>query len=152
MAPRHPAQPDLLEWQPPETVVAFEPAQVRAASVAASIARAVAATLRDCGLPRDQVAERMSAYLGERVSKAMLDAYASEARREHAIPVTRLIALMHATGDRRLLQLIAEPLGWAVIEARHLPLIEVAAIREHEDELRRRREALTRRARTGGGL
>lgn len=152
MAPRHPAQPDLLEWQPPETVVAFEPAQVRAASVAASIARAVAATLRDCGLPRDQVAERMSAYLGERVSKAILDAYASEARREHAIPVTRLIALMHATGDRRLLQLIAEPLGWAVIEARHLPLIEVAAIREHEDELRRRREALTRRARTGGGL
>lgn len=151
MAPRHPAQPDLLEWQPPETVVAFEPAHVRAATVAASIARAVAATLRDCGQPRDEVAERMSGYLGERVSKAMLDAYASEARREHAIPVTRLIALMHATGDRRLLQLIAEPMGWAVIERRHLPLIEVAAIREKEDELRRTREQLMREARKAGG-
>lgn len=151
MAPRHPAQPDLLEWQPPETVVAFEPAHVRAATVAASIARAVAATLRDCSLPRDDVAQRMSAYLGERVSKAMLDAYASEARREHAIPVTRLIALMHATGDRRLLQLLAEPLGWAVIERKHLPMIEVAAIREKEDELRRTREQLMREARKAGG-
>ncbi len=152
MSPRHPAQPDLLEWQPPETVVAFEPAHVRAATVAASIARAVAATLRDCRQPRDEIAERMSAYLGERVSKAMLDAYASEARREHAIPVTRLIALMHATGDRRLLQLLAEPLGWAVIERRHLPMIKVAAIREQEDALRREREHQMRLARTGGGL
>lgn len=149
--PRHPGQPDLLDWQPPETVVAFEPAHVRAATVAASIARAVAATLRDSPLRREEVAARMTAYLGERVPKNMLDAYASEARQDHPIPVTRLIALMHATGDRRLLQMLAEPLGWAVIERRHLPMIEVAAIREHEDELRRRREALLRQARHGGG-
>ena len=122
------------------------------ATVAASIARAVAATLRDSPLKRDDIATRMSGYLGERVSKHMLDAYASEARQEHAIPVTRLIALMHATGDRRLLQMRAEPMGWAVIERRHLPLSEVAAIREREDELRRHREFLTRQARSGGGL
>lgn len=152
MPPRHPAQPDLLEWQPPETVIAFEPVHVRAATVAASIARAVATTLRDCDLPRDAVAERMSGYLGERVSKSMLDAYASEARREHAIPVTRLIALMHATGDRRLLQLIAEPLGWAVIERRYLPMIELAAVQDQRDELAKRADALRRAARVGGAL
>lgn len=150
--PRHPGQPDLLDWQPPETVVAFEPAHVRAATVAASIARAVAAALRDSPLSRGEVAARMTAYLGERVSKNMLDAYASEARQDHPIPVTRLIALMHATGDRRLLQLLAEPLGWAVIERRHLPAIEIAAVRDKEDELRKHREYLTRLARSGGGL
>lgn len=152
MPPRHPAQPDLLEWQPPEPVVAFAPEQVRAASVASSIARAVAAALRDCGASRDDVAQRMSAYLGERVSKAMLDAYASEARREHQIPITRLIALMHATHDRRLLQLIAEPLGWAVIERRYLPLIELAAVQDRQDELRRRAEHLRRAARNEGAI
>lgn len=150
--PRKPTQPDLLDWQPPEAVVAFEPAAVRAATVPDSIARAVAATLRDCGLAREEVAARMSAYLGERVPKSMLDAYASEARREHAIPVTRLIALLHATGDRRLLQMLAEPMGWAVIERRHLPLIELAAVHERQDELRRRADALRRTAKIGGAL
>ena len=82
----------------------------------------------------------------------MLDAYASEARREHAIPVTRLIALMHATGDRRLLQLIAEPLGWAVIERRYLPMIELAAVQDQRDELAKRADALRRAARAGGAL
>lgn len=149
---RLPAQPDLLDWQPPEAVVAFAPEQVRAASVAASIARAVAAALRDAEAPREEIAQRMSAYLGEKVSKSMLDAYASEARREHQIPVTRLIALMHATQDRRLLQLIAEPLGWAVIERRHLPLIELAAVQDRQEELRRRADTLRKAARTGGAL
>lgn len=152
MPPRHPAQPDLLEWQPPMPVVAYEPAHVRGATLAASIARAVAATLRDCGLSRDDVATRMSAYLGERVSRNMLDAYASEARQGHPIPVTRLVALMHATGDRRLLQLIAEPMGWAVIERRYLPMIELAAVQDQRDELAKRADALRRAARAGGAL
>ena len=150
MTSRRFAQPDLLDWQPPEPVVAFAPEQVRAASVAASIARAVAATLRDAGVSRDEVAQRMSSYLGERVSCSMLNAYASEARREHAIPVTRLIALMHATGDRRLLQLIAEPLGWSVIERRHLPAIQKEAIREKREEMRRELLRLDRLQRIGG--
>ncbi|MBW6399527.1 DNA transposition protein [Roseomonas sp. HJA6] len=152
MSRRRTAQPDLLDWQPPTPVVAFEPAQVRAASLAASVARAVAATLRDSPLPREEVGARMSAYLGERVSKHMLDAYASEQRTDHPIPVTRLVALMHATGDRRLLQLIAEPLGWAVIERRHLPMIELAAVQEQRDELARRADALRRAARAGGAM
>jgi hypothetical protein len=152
MRPRRAAQPDLLDWQPPEVVVAFEPAHVRAATVAASIARAVATALRDSPTPRDDIAQRMSDYLGERVSKPMLDAYASEARRDHPIPVTRLIALMHATGDRRLLQLLAEPLGWAVIERRHLPMIELAAVQEKREELARQADALRRAARAGGAL
>jgi hypothetical protein len=145
-------QPDLLDWQPPQPVARFPEEQVRAVSLPARISRAVAAALHDAEADRETIATRMSAFLGERVSPSMLDAYASQAREGHNISVTRFLALLHATRDRRLLELLAEPLGWAVIERRHLPLIEVAAIREREDELRRHREHLTRLARTGGAL
>lgn len=149
---RHAAQPDLLEWEPPQPVARFPEEQVRAASLAGRISRAVAAALADSDDCRETIAARMSAFLGERVSPAMLDAYASQAREDHRISVPRFVALLHATRDRRLLELLAEPMGWAVIERRHLPMIEVAAIREREDELRRHREHLMRQARTGGAL
>ena len=145
-------QPDLLTWEPPQTVLAFEEAEVRGSTLAARISRAVSVALRDCGKPRTQVARLMGEYLGESVSPAMLDAYASVGRDQHRISVPRLAALMHATGDRRLLEMLAEPMGWAVIERRHLPLIRVASLREREDELRREREALMRRARGDGAL
>jgi hypothetical protein len=142
-----PDQLDLLAWEPPETVARFDDRVIRAATIAGQISHAVAAALRDAddrGLYRDEVARRMGAYLGERVSVPMLNGYASEAREQNVISVPRLLALVHVTGDRRLLQMLAEPFGWAVIEGRHLPLIEIAAIREREDELRRRADALRR--------
>jgi len=148
-------QMNLLEWEPPAPVARFEDARVRAATLPALIARAIAEVLRtaaEAGTDRAQVAERMSEYLGQRVSKSMLDAYASQAREDHAIPLSRFVALLHATGDRRLLELLAEPLGWSVIERRYLPLIELASVREHEDEVRRRAANLRQRARRDGVL
>jgi len=82
----------------------------------------------------------------------MLNAWASEARDEHTIPLTRLIALLHATRDRRLLELLAAELGWAVIERRHLPMIELAAVQERQDALRRQADRLRYQARQGGAL
>lgn len=128
--------------------LAFEEREVSGATLAARISRAVTVALRDCGKPRAQVARAMSAFLGETVSPAMLDAYASVAREGHRISLPRFLALIHATGDRRLLEMLAAPQGWAVIERRHLPLIEVAQIREQEDALRRHREILMRQARS----
>lgn len=147
-----PAQPDLLDWTPPQAALAFAPGDVRGATLSARISRAVSVALQDAGVSRRTIAERMSAFLGEAVSLDMLNAYASAARETHRISLPRFLALVHATGDRRLLELLAEPLGWSVIERRFLPLIEIAAVREQEDELRRRREALARRARAEGAL
>ena len=142
-----PEQLDLLSWEPPQAALAFDEHDVRGATLAARVSRAVAVALRDCGRPRAAVARAMSEYLGERVSEPMLDAYASVARDQHAISTARFLALVHATGDRRLLELLAAPMGWAVIERRNLPLIRVAQIRDREDALRREREALMRQAR-----
>lgn len=146
------AQPSLLDWTPPEAVAAFAPAQVRGATLAARIARAVAVALTECKLPRAEVAARMGAWLDEPVSTNMLNAYASVARDQHTIGLPRFLALVHATGDRRLLELFAEMFGWAVIERRHLPLIEMAAVQDRMEDLQRQKDALRRQAKAGGAL
>jgi len=150
--PAQPTQPDLLTWEPPQAEISFAEHEVRGVSLAARVARAISVALRDCGKPRPRVAEEMSEYLAETVSPAMLDAYASVARDAHRISLPRFMALLHVTGDRRLLQLMADLMGWAVVEKKHLTLIELATAREQEDALKRRREALARRARTEGAL
>lgn len=148
-------QPSLLDWKAPEPVRRFDAARVRAATLRDQIARGIAAALKDAdsaGIVREEIAQRMSEFLGERVSLNMLNAYASQAREDHVISVTRLLALLHATRDQRLAELLVEPLGWAVIDRKFLPLVELAAVREHADELQRRAKHLRRQARHGGVL
>ena len=147
-----PGQLSLLDWTPPPATVRFEEERIRAATINGRICMAVSAALKDCTLSRADVALRMSAYLGERVSEAMLNAYASQGREDHVIPLTRFMALLHVTRDRRLLEMIAEPFGWAAIDRKYLPLIDLAAINERQEELRQQANVLRRQARTGGAL
>ncbi|MBB4018201.1 hypothetical protein GGR16_003235 [Chelatococcus caeni] len=149
---RNPDQLDLLGWVPSEPVKSFPVEKVRAASLASSLARAMSLTLKECGKPRGAVAEAMSAYLGEAVSENMLNAYASEAREEHIINIVRFVALIHATRDRRLLELIASMFDWAVIERRYLPAIELAERMEKRAEMDREIDAVRRQLKTGGVL
>lgn len=136
---------DLLSWKPPEQVQAFPAEKVRAANLRAALAKAVSLALKECEQDREEIAAAMGEYLGEPCPKSMLDAYASEAREEHVINVVRFLALMHATGDRRLLQLLAEPFGLAVIDARYLPAIEDALLDDKIAELTQRRQHARRK-------
>lgn len=139
-------QLDLLGWQPPQPVTRFDARTVRASGVAAMVSRAVATALRECEAPREVIAQRMGAYLGEHVSRHVLDAYASQARADHRISLPRFVALVHATGDRRLLQACAELFGWAVIESRYLPMIELAAVQQQRQALARQARILSMQA------
>lgn len=150
--PAPPQQMELLAWSPPAPLRRFEEHRVRAQTAGARIARAVAASLADCGHDRAEVARRMGEFLGHPVSLHMLNAYASPSRAEGTISLPRFIALLHATGDQRLLQVLAEPLGWAVVERRFVPLIDLAAVQERAEDLRRQADALRRRARAEGAL
>lgn len=143
-------QLDLLDWTPPPATVRFDDAAVRAATIHARISRAIGVALKDAGADRAEIARRMAAFLGEAVPVNMLNAYASQAREDHVISVPRYLALMAATGDRRLLQLLAEDMGWAVVEKRHLPMIELAEVQEKLAELEAHRAALKRRVKAGG--
>lgn len=143
---------DLLAWEPPALEVArYDEPEVRSASLRDRISRAVALTLRECSKTRDDLAAEMSAWLGEEVSKASLDAYASQAREDHTISYLRLLALVHATGDTRLLQLGAELFGMTVIDNTYLPWVEVGQLAVTKEEIGKALDAALRQARRGGG-
>ncbi|MBS7539740.1 DNA transposition protein [Ancylobacter lacus] len=141
---------DLFAWEPPTVVERFAEPSVRAASWRDRVARAVRETLDATKMPRDAVAEEMSAWLGEDVPRAMLDAYASLAKSEHTISFLRVIALGVVTGDPRLLQLAAETLGRAVIESRYVGAIEEAMAVEAIEQMERVRRQGRRRWKGGG--
>jgi hypothetical protein len=141
---------DLLSWQPPEPVQKFEPAQVRAASLDQKLCKAMKVALGDHPLTRKQIAEEMSTFLGEPVSKAMLDAYVSPARETHKISVVRFLALVHVTQDRRLLELLAEMFGWSVVDERYADAIKEVELAEKREEIERQLQ-LTRMKRRSGG-
>lgn len=139
--------PDLLSWQPPEPAVRFSDDQVRGATLNARICRAMAVALEECAATRDEIAERMGEYLGAKVSKAMLDAYVSPSRDTHTISIVRFAALVQATGDFRLLSLLPDLFGFAVVDERYVALIRATQMREKAEELEGMARAEERRAR-----
>ena len=151
MARRPASQPDLLDWAPPEPVVRFDPRTVRGATLGAKIAKAVSQAMADHEGSREQIAVAMGKFLGQDVRPSLLNSYASESR-DDVINVVRFMALIAVTGDRRLLELLAGEMGWAVIERRYLTLINLAAVQERQSELRGHADALRRAAKAEGTL
>jgi hypothetical protein len=140
---------DLFDWQPPVTTERFREDQVRAASISARICRSVAVALKECEPPREEIAARMSEFLGEDVSKAMLDAYCSQAREDHNISAVRLFALAHATKDFRLLSIGPDLFGRSVVEDRYLPAMEEAMLAEKIEQLAKQKDVARRRWKGG---
>lgn len=138
---------DLLNWEPPEAAVRFEDSDVRGATLSTRICRAMTLAIKDCGKNREQIAAEMSDYLGETVSVQMLNAYTSEARETHTINVCRFAAMVHATKDWRMLSIIPELFGFAVVDDRYISLIRATQMREKAAELDRLAAAEERRAR-----
>lgn len=140
----------LLDWQPPPITRRYPDEKLKASSLATLLSKGVALTLKECGMSRADVAARMSDYLGEVISENMLDNYASEARADTVINGVRIMALAHVTDDVRLLQVMAEPFGWAVIDDRYVSLIRATQIREKARELEQLAAVEERRARGAG--
>lgn len=134
---------DLLSWAPPIAAPAFDEHRIQAATLRDRIARAVTEILADTALSRERIAKDMTAYLGEPVSKPMLDQYASQARTDQSISMVRAVGLMRATGDARHLQAALDGSDYVVIQRRYLPAIEEAVLREKIEEM----ESLADRAR-----
>lgn len=67
------------------------------------------------------------------------------AQAEAAAAMRKLVALIHATRDLRLLQMIADEFDLAVIEQRYLPAIEDAVLDDKIAELTQRRVLARRR-------
>ncbi|MGK9234810.1 DNA transposition protein [Inquilinus limosus] len=144
-----PNQPSLLDWRPAEVVRRFASDLIRSASLAARLCRGLKLALADSEMSRSEVAARMSDYLGETVSEAMLNAYVSEARGQHVINAVRLVSFLAVTQDPRPLNALLDELGWVVIDKKWLPWIEVGMLREQREKLDRDIDFARRRAALG---
>lgn len=122
--------PDLFrDYQPEAVVERFEPEAVQAWSPAGRLSKAVALTLNEARMSRAEIAKAMSDFLKDDVSKATLDAYASQAK-EHSISALRLAALVHVTGDARALNTLLSECRLIVVPQKYENLI----MREMADE------------------
>ena len=65
--------------------------------------------------PREVIAAEMSVLLDEEVSRAMLDAYASPARDQHKVIMSRFLALVAVTGRHDLLDPLLREIGAALL-------------------------------------
>lgn len=108
----------------PSLIPSFPREIVKTATLEARIARAVSFVMKESGKSRPQLAYEMSEFLGEDIGVNMLNAYGSEARVRHVINVARFIGLLQATKDMRLLQMIADIFGLAVLPKEMVGSIE----------------------------
>lgn len=85
------------------------------AGLGRQVASAVSYALKDDDRTRDEIAGALSAMVDQPVSKFMLDAYASEARDQHAISVDRFLALIAVTNRYDLLDALVRQIGAALL-------------------------------------
>lgn len=124
------------DYRPEPVVVRFDHGEVQAWSLSGRLSKAVSITMDEADLSREEIAAAMSDLLKAPVSKAMLDAYASQAREQHSISAVRLAALVEITGDVRPLNTLLESAGLIVIPAKYEALLR----REKAREIRERAE------------
>ncbi|MCV6583995.1 MAG: hypothetical protein OIF47_00525 [Marinibacterium sp.] len=137
------------DWRPPQVSVSLPPEVTTGGNLGSQLARAVSRALKAAGRSREEIAAEMSDYLGDEISKNMLDAYASEARESHKITVERMMALIHVTGQHGLLGFIAEQFGLVVVHERYRDIIDLHFIEEQEQALAARKSATLARWRAG---
>ncbi|MFQ5533442.1 MAG: hypothetical protein ACE5EM_01280 [Sphingomonadales bacterium] len=142
----------FTDYRPPEPAVRFAPEVVRGADIETRLCRAMRVALKGCRLAREEVAERMSAFLGREFSKNMLDAYVSEARAGHVINIVKFAALIHATEDYRLLSVLVEEFGFIVVDCRYEKLIQATMGKERLARARQEIARLEREAHRGLGI
>jgi len=142
---------DIFDWTPKAPVPRVAEEVSRSATLEGRLCRLMAASLKDCGKSRGDVAKSMSDYLGEPVSKDMLDKYVAESSSDHVINLPRFIALIQATGDMSLLQGVAEIFGYSILPTEYVAAAEESMLAAQIEALEQKRR-LARKTWNGRGI
>lgn len=95
------------------------------------------------GISREEIASRMSAFLGEKIGIATLNGYAAQSHSDREIPLARAMAFDAAVEEDALLGLFAEKRGnRRVVSSEDAALLEWAHLHRQEKELAERKKAL----------
>lgn len=151
MARRDDRTLDLLNWEPPEVAVGYEPGVAGRGSMDSQIARLLSRALRDArddrGLTRTEVAASMSLDLHRTITEDQLDKWCSEAATTHRIPLDAFTALVKVTEAEDLLGFIPALLGFVVVPKKYAAIIELHLVEEKERDLAAHKVALQARVR-----
>lgn len=129
------------DYQPEPVVERFADDQVKAWSLAGKLSKAIALTIDDSGMTREEISQAMSDMTKASVSKAMLDAYTSQAKEQNQISAVRLAALVAITGDARALNVLLEEAGLIAIPKKYEALLKRERARELRVLLEREEQA-----------
>jgi hypothetical protein len=104
--------------------------------------------IRNSDKSRAQIADEMTRLVGRDVTERMLNAYTAESKEEHRWPAELTRSFCSATGDDRLLRVLAEAAGLRVINASESRLLELG--RNHLQRSRAERAITTLEQRLEG--
>jgi len=88
---------------------------------------------------RTVIAAEMSDLLDDEVSRAMLDAYASQAREGHKVPMSRFFALVAITNRHDVLDRLVRHIGGAVLVGEQIKTARLGDIDRRIEQLKRER-------------
>ncbi len=95
------------------------------------------------GISREEIASRMSTYLGEKIGVATLNGYAAQSHADREIPLARAMAFDAAVEEDVLLGLFCEKRGGRrAVSSEDATLLEWAHLHRQEKELAERKKAL----------
>jgi hypothetical protein len=129
------------DFEPPAVVERFSPEETKGWTPAARLSKAVALALDDYAPGREAAAEAMSEVLGDKVSKSLLDKYASQAAEGHTISALRLMALVAVTSDVRPLNTLLEGAGLIVVDKKYEALLRREQARLLKERAEREEQA-----------
>lgn len=132
---------DLFQdFEPKPVVPRFAEDEVKAWTRGRRLKKALARTLSETTDGRAETAKAMTEWLGEPVSKVMLDAYAAQ-EKANEISALRLVALVAVTGDARALNLLLAEVGLIAIDAKYEALLRREKARELKERLEQEERA-----------
>jgi len=130
------------------TLDLFAPSSTRPGSLGchAEITAALAEAMKraaERGISREEIASRMSTYLGEKIGVPTLNGYSAQSHADREIPLARAMAFDAAVEEDALLGLFAEKLGGRrVVSSDDAALLEWAQLHRQEKELAERKKLL----------
>lgn len=119
-------------------------AKAGALALDSAVRDALRAAIRASGLPREEIARRMSAATGRRVTRHQLNTWTAASRRAWQFPFHLAPAFEAATGSRGLLDLFAASRGCRALAAEEVLLADLGRMERDESLLRKRKRELKR--------
>lgn len=101
-----------------------------------AICEAVAEILNSDGRRREVIAAEMSVLLDDEISRAMLDAYASPARDQHRVAMSRFFALVAVTKRHDVFDRLVRKIGATLLVGEEVHTARLGHVTRQIEELR----------------